>query len=186
MNEASAPFRPLGGDGRRRRALVVRLLVAVATTAVLGLAVPASAPASCVGPQLTVEGSVPTTPEAAGSSTAGARAGAVAPSTSGVVTEVVRGTRIVVQGLMFHDGCADSVEVGGCSGPRVTDPESPARDVDLVLVRGDRRWSLGSADADGPEAQYAVRWQVLVPRDVPLGPAVLVARGAQAEVDVRR
>jgi hypothetical protein len=158
------------------RPLAVRLLLTTAVVAALGLVLPAPAPASCVGPQLTVVGDVDDAPDA----------GAIAPITPVSPAPILRGQHIVVEGLLFHDGCADSIEMGGCSAPRATDPESPARDVDLVLVRGDRSWTLGRADAGDAATQYAIHWQVVVPADVPTGPAHLTAGGARARVDVRR
>jgi hypothetical protein len=179
MDQVTPPAacRPSHVSARRRtwRPLAVRLLLATAVVAGLGLVLPAPAPASCVGPQLVV-GDMDDAP----------RASAIAPTTPGPPAQILPGQRLVVEGLLFHDGCADSIDMGGCSGPRATDPESPARDVDLVLVRGDRSWTLGRADAGDAATQYAVRWEVVVPADVPTGPAHLTAGGAQARVDVRR
>jgi hypothetical protein len=163
--------------GRRTwRSLAVRLLVTTTVLAALGLVVPASAPASCVGPQLTVAGHLDRAPDPA----------ATTPSTAGSPAQMLRGQHIVVDGLHFHDGCADSIEMGGCSGPRATDPDRPAREVELMLVRGDRSWTLGRADAGDVATQYAIHWEVAVPADVPPGPARLVAGSAQTSVDVRR
>jgi hypothetical protein len=179
MDDTAAPAerRPAQGSARRRswRPLAIRLLLTTAVVAALGLVLPASAPASCVGPQLVV-----------GDIDDASDAGALAPTAPGPPAEIVPGQHLVVEGLLFHDGCADSIDMGGCSGSRATDPESPARDVDLVLVRGDRSWTLGRADAGDAATQYAIRWEVVVPADVSSGPARLTAGGAQASVDVRR
>jgi hypothetical protein len=170
--------RPPHVAARRRtwRSLAVRLLLTTSVVAALGLVLPASAPASCAGPQLTVDGLIDRVPGA----------GAIAPTTPGSPAQIFPGQHIVVAGLHFHDGCADSIETSGCSGPRVIDPESPARGVELVLVRGERSWTLGTADARDATTQYAIRWEVVVPTDVPSGPASLAANSAQVRVDVRR
>jgi hypothetical protein len=126
--------------------------------AVLGVLAPASAPASCVGPQITMD------------------AGATAP----------RGEQLAVDGRYFHSGCADAIELTSCSGPRASDPESPSRHVELRLVQGDRSWRLGEADAGDATTQYAIRWRVTVPDDVSPGAAQLVAGTATASIEVSR
>lgn len=140
------------------RRIAARLVVAACVAAVLGVLAPPSAPASCVGPQLTVDAG----------------------------TVVSKGQRFVVDGTYFHEGCADAVETTACSGPRATDPESPSRHVQLLLVQGDRSWRLGVADAGDTATQYAIRWRVAVPDDVSLGAARLVAGTATAPLEVRR
>ncbi|HET8615870.1 MAG TPA: hypothetical protein VFL94_10120 [Actinomycetales bacterium] len=162
------------------RRIVVRLLIAASVAAALGLLAPASAPASCVGPQLTVT----TGADATHGSTA--EAPAIAPSSPGSPTRVFPGDPLAVEGRYFHDGCADMVEVTACSGPRTVDPETPARQVELQLVQGDRSWVLGRADAGDAGTDYGIRWHVAVPDDVPSGPAQLVARGATAQLHVWR
>lgn len=149
--------------------IVARLLVAASVVAALGLLTPPSAPASCVGPQLTV-----------------GTAAAVAPTTPGSPTRVVRGQALVVDGVWFHDGCADTSVRRGCSGPRPVDPETPMRHVELTLVQGDRSWTLGTADASGPESHFGIRWKTVVPGDVHAGPATLHAGTATTELSVWR
>jgi hypothetical protein len=148
--------------------------VAVATAAVgLGLFAPASAPASCVSPTLTVPGAStgkPTTEALTGLpvSTVNLRAG----------------QPITVRGTWFFRGCNDTSSTSGCSAPSEPEPMKPARAVELTLTQNGRTWVLGTADAASPGQQYAVRWAVVVPADVGAGDATLSARTAEVHVVV--
>ena len=130
-------------------------------SAALGVAVPATAIASCVAPQVWV---------AAGESEPAAAESAVVLHADEPMT---------VSGEWFHHGCDDTgaVQVGGpgCGGPVVSrgDTESPMRDVPVVLTQAGHRWELGSADAAGPADRYALRFHTTVPPDVEPGPATL-------------
>ncbi|MCU1690996.1 MAG: hypothetical protein JWM64_87 [Frankiales bacterium] len=141
-----------------------RLLVLIATAGVLGLPLP-GAHASCVGPQLSVEGVVPT-------------------YLPGHVAQVrlAPGQAVDVVGEAFFAGCDD---VGGGDGDGGCDDDAPGermlprRDVALDLVVGGHGRRLGRADADDA---FVVRWSVRVPAGLPPGPAVLGAGGARLDV----
>ena len=157
----------------RARPRVVRPRPLLAATGALtlcclaaGLLPPAPAAASCAGPQhLEVD--------------TGARRSA--PSTPAAPSPVVvpAAGEVEVSGVGFADGCDDTGGGLGCQGPP---PVVPMRDVDLVLEQGGSTWTLGTADAAGPQEGFAVGWRVRLPADVAPGPAVLRARTAEREV----
>lgn len=144
----------------------VAIPVVMATAAVgLGLFAPTSAPASCVGPSLTVPGAPTTAP--------------VTTSTGDHLKTVrlTRGQSVEVRGKWFFRGCHDTSAGGGCMGPSTPAPEQPARHVRLTITQRTRTWTLGSANADGPSKNYAVRWRVTLPSQLQPGDATLTARG---------
>jgi hypothetical protein len=95
-----------------------------------------------------------------------------------------RGASTTVTGDAFADGCQDSESCTvtlGCSSCEADDPEpTPARDVTLRLVQGDRTWVLGTADAQEAGSGHLgrVTWTVEIPGDAAPGPARLVADSA--------
>lgn len=102
---------------------------------------------------------------------------------------VERGTRLVVEGDFFLDGCDDAVGVSdgtGCSGPQVhRETVAPLKHITLAIRQSGRVWQLATADA-ATEAG-SVTWTVTIPRALKPGPAVLVANPAQRlRVVVRR
>ena len=58
------------------------------------------------------------------------------------------------------------------------------RYVYLVLVQGDPPSTLGTADAAGRAEGYAIAWQVDLPPEVVLGPAVVSADGVEVAVEI--
>ena len=143
------------------------VLVVVPVAAALGVAVPAPASGSCVGPLLSV-GVVAD--------------GADPPSTAAVLR---RGHTITVTGEWFHSGCADSYVGGpGCSKSpaRPIDPEAPLTDVPLTLHQASRTWTLDTADASGP--RYSVSWSWELPAGVAPGSAELRAGTATLPVTI--
>ena len=130
------------------------------------LAVPVPAGASCAAPVLQVAGAVPTT----------------VPDVVGHPVPLVRlvagqDLAVVADGLGPCDG-----PVAG-SGPSCEAPREPAglRDVDLLLVQGDRRQVLATADAgrDG-----VARFTALLPADLRPGRAVLLAGGTALDLAI--
>lgn len=135
------------------------------TALLLGLPVPASG--SCAAPSLDVAGATPSP----------------SPGLGGEQVPVVRlqaGQPVRVTGGGFPNFCDDTGSSGGCGQPR--DPE-PLRDVELVVVQGERRAVLGTADAD---PVYTVTWDVALPADLVPGRAALVAGGVGLDVEVVR
>lgn len=103
--------------------------------------------------------------------------------------ELQRGTRGVVRGAGFNDGCADtgSCTAGlGCSSCEYEEVE-PLTDVELRLRQGGRTWLLDSADAAGTDGRQGdVRWRFAVPPGAGPGPAQLVTdRGEPLQVRLR-
>lgn len=110
----------------------------------------------------------------------GAGASCVAPSL--VVPERVYApaARTVFSGQLFLDGCDDTSteDTFGCSA-EPPEQAAPMNDVELVLRQGERRWSLGTADA---EEGGNIRWSTALPRDLRQGRAELVAGPANSEI----
>jgi hypothetical protein len=152
----------------------VRAVLAVAgCAALLGVGVPVPVHASCAGPGLAVPGAtVRLGVEAAGE------------AQSVTVLPAARG-RLVVEGVSFSNGaCDDTPDTSGCSGRRATTPTLPAADVPLVLVQGERSWTLGASDAAGDEQGYRVRWEVVLPPGLEPGAALLRASTAELQLEV--
>ena len=152
---------------RRRRQLLTSLGVLALCGSALGLWSPTSALASCVGPQLRLG------PPA--SASAGDSASSV---------KVSRAQPLTVSGEWFHEGCDDTGTSAGCSGPAPAASEPPMREVTLTLTQGGSSWKLGTADAAGPDQNYAISWVVQLPEDVEPGPAVLTTPSSELTVEI--
>ncbi|MEO7979636.1 MAG: hypothetical protein ABI807_01855 [Sporichthyaceae bacterium] len=153
-----------------------RLAVLATAAAAMGLTVPASSAASCVGPQISAVGqAAPTTPTPLPTDRRGRDVALVA---------VAAGGDLTVTGRWFLDGCNDTSSSTGCSGPTKPLPQPAARHVALVVEQDGHAWTLGYADASGPRHGWRVRWEVALPVDLAPGPATLTARGAEAPVVV--
>ena len=139
----------------RRRGLLALLLLGV-----LAVVAPQGASASCVGPQLRVDGGLGEGPPT-----------------------VYVGEVASIRGSYFLNGCGDSIGVseGGCSSHTVRETVTPMTEVRLELRQHGHTWSLGSQDADH---DGRVLWSLSVPADVRPGPAVLVAGTARLRVAV--
>lgn len=99
---------------------------------------------------------------------------------------VRRGESLTVEGQQFYTGGCGADEAGGCDRGDAPEPFQPARGVELRLAQGDRAWSLGTSDASvGPDKTFPIAWNVTVPPDVDVGPAVLHASGAVLGVRIR-
>jgi len=150
------------GARRGPRSVVRLLAVLLLTGAALGLVAP-TAGASCAGPRLSVVGAPTSDPSL------------VAADTELPVVRVREGQALRVEVSNVNDAAAGCDDVGGgCDDPGPAAPV-PARGVSLVLEQGDRRWTLGTADATGPER--AVRYDVVLPGAVARGEADLVLAG---------
>ena len=149
----------------RSRQLLTGLGVLALCSGVLGLWSPPTALASCVGPQLRV----------------GSGAG---PSGDTSAAELSRSRPVTVSGEWFHEGCNDTGTAAGCSGPSPAKAEPPMRDVILTLAQGSSSWTLGIADAAGPDQNYTINWAVRLPVEVEPGPAVLSTPSTQVAVEI--
>jgi hypothetical protein len=146
--------RVLPGGGARARTGWLLLVVGLASVSCAGPG--PSGEASCVPPTLHLEGA----------------------QTGGDVASepptVVLPDSFVVVGEWFREGCDDT----GGRGEEVS-----STGVELTLEQNGTIWSLGTADAAGREANYAIAWEVESP---PAGlapmPAVLRAGTAEQEV----
>lgn len=105
---------------------------------------------------------------------------------------VDRGERVTIEGRAFVDGCRDTMgctAVLGCTSCEYDEPpERPMQDVRLRLVQGDRKWTLGVADAGSADRGHLgwVTWRFEVPRGVEPGPARLLPDGGEpAPVRIR-
>lgn len=88
------------------------------------------------------------------------------------------GPPVLVTGTHFFAGCQDTLGTrgSGCSGgPAELPPQTPARQVHLVLSQGASSWDLGTADADPEDS--AISWRATLPPQVQPGPARLDAGG---------
>lgn len=161
--------------GRR----VVRLVILLAAAATgLGLVAPTAAPASCVGPSITVTG-VPTSVTT------------IQDPDTGVPVQVfaVDEGSFTVTGEWFRTGCADTASTEsfgvGCSRAEPREVEVGQQDVPLTLTWNGTTYPLGTSDATG--SKYETRWDVTLPAEVTdgQGRAVLTAGGAlPIQVDV--
>jgi hypothetical protein len=143
----------------RRTGLVLLAVLVGLSVAPLG-----SAQGSCAGPQLSVTGATADPPV------------------------LYTGRPLVVEGRHFVEGCEDEPQqdsVLGCSAGESESEETPMTSVRLTLVQGDRKWSLGTADA-GTGEERADRghttWEIRLPKDVVTGRATLVAGTARLPV----
>lgn len=147
-----------------RRLRTVRLAAPLLlAAAALGVVTP-PAHGSCAGPQVQVTGPPTASPRAASVDPAGRP-----------VVQVRRGQALRVEATNLTDeqsGCDDTG--GGCDDPGPV-PPVPARGVVLVLEQGGRRWTLGTADAAGPER--AVTYDVRLPDGLGRGEAALLLDG---------
>jgi hypothetical protein len=147
------------------------LVLFVAATG-LGLFAPTSAPASCAGPVIAVDGAAVT-----------ASTPAPPPDEGTVpVVRLARGASFTVTGQYFAAGCNDT---GGCTsyGPGCTrceqpEPPEPQRDVALTLTWNGRELPLGTSDAD--PATFVTTWSVTLPPDVVPGEGLAVLRAGYA------
>lgn len=148
--------------------LVVLALSSVVSAGLLGVGHPPAATASCVGPSLAVGASVDPAQPPSGEA------------------QLERGTLTTVSGIFFHRGCEDTQEGSalGCHTSPPSDPESPLTDVELILVQGDHRWVLDTADASGRDQLYAISWMVTVPADAAAGSAELRAATASQTIQI--
>ena len=146
---------------RRLRATGRLAALLVLAAAALGVVVPTAA-GSCAGPQVQVVG-VPTEPPQA-------------EDEARPVVPVSRGQTLRVEVTNVTDEAAGCDDVGGpgCGGPGLA-PPVPGRGAVLVLEQGERRWTLGTQDASGPER--AVTYDVVLPADLRRGEADLVLDG---------
>jgi hypothetical protein len=160
------------------RRLVRLLLVVGVAAAGLGLFAPTSAPASCVGPRITVPGptAAPTTlPD---------------DETAVPVVRLVPGQTVTVTGEYFFVGCDDTGTVTtygpGCERADPPKPPVPARDVALELTWNGRTFALGTADAGDEAGRWAVSWTFTVPEDIVPGVAtgILTTSAASRPVGV--
>ena len=89
-----------------------------------------------------------------------------------------------IEGRAFVDGCSDSMcctETFGCASCKPDNPEEgPSQDVPLRLVRGDRAWNLGVADAGSADDNQSgwVTWTFRVPR----GASAVMPRAAASSI----
>jgi hypothetical protein len=149
----------------RRRTAASMAFVVLVTCLVTGLFVPV-ARASCAGPTLGI--SVADAPVT----------GATWSGETQLPVLVTAGDRISVEGSYFVDGCADSFAcTASCGGQSCSANETPRplRRIELTLVTGDVRTSLGTKDAD---SDGRVVWDTVIPVDVTAGPASLEAEPA--------
>jgi hypothetical protein len=117
-----------------------------------------------------------------------AAASCAAPSLEAAERSVLgRGTTTTIEGRGFVDGCQDNMScsaVPGCSHCEYNDPApKPLQDVALRLRQGNRRWLLGTADADH---LGRVTWTFDLPAGLDRGPAILLPDiGEQLRVRIR-
>jgi hypothetical protein len=146
----------------RRRTAASLAFVVLVTCLVTGLFMPV-ARASCAGPQLAlgVDGASPSAPSYENETM--------------VPTPVGAGDRVTVEGEFFYDGCADAITcTAGCGAQSCTpnETQTPMREVELTLVVGSTRTSLGVKDAD---EQGRIVWDGVVPPGAPAGTATIEA-----------
>jgi len=163
---------------------VVRTAVLVMSALAVGVYIPAPASStSCAGPGLEVPGA-PFTQELRKQEydvkdvvVEGGKLTAV---------QVRRGESLTVEGQQFYTGGCGDDEAGGCGRGDDPGPFQPAENVELRLAQGGRSWSLGISDASiGPERRFSITWNVSVPSDADVGPAVLHASGAVLGLRIR-
>ena len=94
---------------------------------------------------------------------------------------------VTVAGRAFVKGCNDQPAPLGCSTSR-EEEEVPSTDVALIVRQGTRHWDLGSEDAGiaATNELGQITWEVMLPRQLRLGPAVFIADSARLEVTVER
>jgi hypothetical protein len=60
----------------------------------------------------------------------------------------------------------------------------PLRDVTLKLTQDGSSWTLGTADAAGPDQDYAISWLIRLPDDVKPGPAVISTASTELTIEI--
>lgn len=103
-------------------------------------------------------------------------------------TRVSPGEALTVEGTYFVHGCNDSGggTAFGCSDDE-SEPQTPYRDVALVLRQRGHEWVLGTEDADAASGDRfgEVTWVVTLPADLRPGRARLsVTSGAALSLPV--
>ena len=158
---------------RRRLHHLARLVLVLLVAATgLGLFAPTSAPASCVGPSIAVDGVPATTTTRLPSPDEGEMP----------VVRLAPGSSFTVTGQYFFNGCDDTSSCTsygpGCSRCDAPEPPKTQQDVPLTLTWNGRDFALGTADAD--PTTLATTWSVRLPPEVTADGGLAVLRAGYA------